>query len=142
MKNCQRIKEYLTNKLLYTAIFSPIERQLRRSVRGRNLRFVKPKKMDLKEILEQLDSKFQSFHPTGEDWKYKKWRLQSWIYYGCDYGIDLIYYTDKGVWVIRQLLESGYVPGKELLKTADWDRIFEWTAVMAPTNHNYKTDRK
>ena len=45
----------------------------------------------IEEIVQWLDSKFESMHPTQDWYKYKKWYLNRYSYYGADYGIQLMY---------------------------------------------------
>lgn len=96
----------------------------------------------IEEIVQWLDSKFESMHPIQDWYKYKKWYLNRYIYYGADYGIQLMYREERKVWIMVQMVESGYATGRVLLETEDWEEIFPWVEVMTPTNPEYKTDRK
>jgi hypothetical protein len=94
------------------------------------------------EVFKKLDEKFQSYHPTADYYKYKKWVIHDWIYYGSNTGLELIYRTDKELWEIRQVLDSGYSTGTVLTSTTEFRNIELWTEVLRPTNDKYKTDRK
>lgn len=96
----------------------------------------------IEEIFKQLDEKFRNYHPTSDVYKYKKWNLVDWIYYGSNTGIDLIYRTENKTWQMRQVVDSGYVQGKTLIETDKFEDIEPYTDVFAPTNDKYKTDRK
>jgi hypothetical protein len=98
--------------------------------------------MNIEEQFQFLDSKYENYHPTADYYKYKKWNLHNYGYYGCDYGLELLYKTDSKMWIIRQLLDSGYSTGKDLIITPEWEKIEGWVEVLAPTNKEYKTDRK
>ena len=94
--------------------------------------------MEENKIIEYLDSKFQSWH--DRDGRYKKWTMHSWIYYGAEYGLELIYRDNK--WTIRQIIDSGYVSGKDIMRAYTWEDIEPLVDSLAPTNKEYKTDRK
>lgn len=98
--------------------------------------------MGLEEIFKELDNKFINYHPTSDIYKYKKWCLVDWIYYGSNTGIDLIYRTETKIWQMRQVIDSGYSTGKILIETFMFEKIESFTDVLKPTNNNYKTDRK
>lgn len=88
------------------------------------------------DLIKYLDSKFRHWH--GE--KYKRWDLHSFDYFGCDYGFELI--LKNGTFQLKQLVDSGYNPGFILLETKDFSEIDKWVYCFAPTNPEYKTQRK
>lgn len=91
----------------------------------------------IEDFCKDLDEKFMAFHGI---YGTKNWQIHSWEYYGMSYGFNL--WLKDNIWKVIQMVDSGYNQGKVLFNTEDMKEVMNWTECFAPTNRNYKTDRK
>lgn len=88
----------------------------------------------MNNLVEYLNEKFQSYKPG-------RWSLPSFDYAGADFGFELFQYG-TGDWQLKTMEDSGYGPSRLILQTQDEKIIWALAECFAPTNPNYKTQRK
>lgn len=103
------------------------------------------------DIFEYLDSKFIRYDKSRA-----VWMIHRWDFAGSDYGFELfikrvnsLYKHDEtephktaNQWCLRTLEDSGYSEGKELVVFNGDETVWQWAQFFAPTNYEFKTERK
>jgi hypothetical protein len=113
--------------------------------------YCKIKTMTDDRLFEYLDMKFLRYDKSRT-----LWTIHSWEYAGCDYGFELfikrverLYKQDEtepyktvNTWCLKTLEDSGYSTGRELVVFNGDELVWQWAQFFAPTNREFKTERK
>lgn len=82
-------------------------------------------------LIEYLNHRFTSYKRST----ITKWSLLEWDNAGATYGLEII--LSGEYFTVQQFLESGYVNGRPLVSTNNYDRVYQWAECFEPTNINY-----